>query len=139
MIIELKRDTCSPDFTFGRIYVDGQFQCETLEDAVREIDGKPVLEWKVYGKTAIPRGTYKIIVDFSNRFQRNLPRLLQVPGFDGVRIHPGNTAADTEGCILVGSGRGPNSITQSRKAFDKLFDLIYDAKSRGEKVTITIT
>jgi hypothetical protein len=144
MILRLKRDTLADACTLGRLYQalpDGsdEYLCETLEDKVREIDGKPVHEWKVYGQTAIPRGAYKVIIDHSPRFGRDLPRLLQVPGFDGVRIHPGNTARDTEGCILVGVGRGPNSISQSRAAFALVMDRIAAARGLGERVTIEIT
>ena len=72
-----------------------------LEDQVREVVGEPVSEWKVPGKTAIPAGRYKVLITFSNRFQKLMPQLMDVPGFTGVRIHAGNTAADTEGCLLL--------------------------------------
>lgn len=87
--------------------------CYTLEDVVRAT--------KVPGETAIPAGRYKVEVTYSNRFGRPMPQIMDVPGFEGVRIHPGNTAADTEGCILVGVTRGTNSLGQSRMAFEPLF------------------
>jgi hypothetical protein len=75
--------------------------CWTLEDVIREVPGQPVENWKIFGETAIPSGTYQALLNFSQHFQRDLPELLNVPGYAGVRIHGGNTAVDTEGCILV--------------------------------------
>jgi hypothetical protein len=95
--------------------IDGAFECYTLEDVVRP-NGE-----KVYGQTAIPEGRYQIKLTMSNRFKIVLPLLENVPNFEGVRIHPGNTAADTDGCILVGQTKTSNSIGSSRVAFDKLF------------------
>lgn len=128
-----------PEHTSGRLYIDTTFECYTLEDKQREVKGQPVSAWKVPGKTAIPRGTYGVQITFSNRFKRELPLLLNVPGFEGVRIHPGNTAADTEGCILVGDDEGADGfLGQSRQAFDRLFRKIRDAIARGDQVTITL-
>jgi len=101
----------------GELYLDGGFECFTLEDVER-------LE-KVAGKTAIPRGTYKMIIDYSNRFKRLMPHILDVPGFEGIRIHPGNTEADTEGCILVGKERLSAMIGHSREAFNELMLKIF--------------
>lgn len=98
MELRLLRDVCGADCTLGQLYVDGKPACHTVEDVVR-----PAGE-KVHGKTAIPEGRYQVIVTPSPRFRRDLPLLLKVPNFEGVRIHPGNTAEDTEGCILPGLG-----------------------------------
>jgi hypothetical protein len=106
--------------------VDGLFQCFTLEDVERPV--------KIKGETAIPKGTYKVIINESNRFKRLLPLLLNVPDFEGVRIHSGNSNHDTEGCILVGQTRNKNYIGQSRKAFEKLFKKMQSAK----EITLTI-
>lgn len=126
-------------FTSGRFYIDTTFECYTLEDEVREVKGKPVAEWKIKGETAIPRGTYKVIINYSNRFKRDLPLLLNVEGFTGVRIHPGNTAANTEGCILVGDESSEDGFMgKSKQAFDRLFPKIKAALDGGEKVFITI-
>ncbi len=100
--------------------VNGIFECFTLEDVERPV--------KIKGETAIPKGTYKVIINQSNRFKRQLPLLLNVPGFEGVRIHAGNTNHDTEGCILVGQTRHKEFIGKSRKAFDKLFKKMQKAK-----------
>jgi len=92
---------------------------------------------KVHGKTAIPSGTYQVAITFSNRFKKYLPLLINVPGFEGIRIHPGNTAADTEGCLLPGEFRNHNQVTNSKKAFTKLFEKL-KAVEKKEKITITI-
>lgn len=140
MELEVKRDDAQPQHhTFGQLYVDGAKQCETLEDPVREVEGATVENWKIKGDTAIPRGRYRVIVNHSNRFNRDLPLLLAVPGFEGIRIHAGNTDKDTEGCILVGTKRGPTSILESRIAFNELFDDIKEALANGEQVWITVT
>jgi len=94
--------------------VEGNPLVYTLEDRVCELG--VACGGKVPGATAIPAGKYRVILDFSQRFQRELPHLLDVPCFQGIRIHAGNTAADTEGCILVGLQRGPDAIYQSRDA-----------------------
>lgn len=134
MKLKLTRAQFEPTSTIGRLTVDGAQQCYTLEDYVRPT-GAP----KVFGQTAIPAGTYGVIVTHSPHFLRDLPLLLNVPGFEGVRIHPGNTAADTEGCILVGMDRLADSIGRSRLAFDALFPKIQAAIARGESVTIEVS
>lgn len=138
MQIDLERVQCTPDATIGSLSVDGAWLCWTCEDAVREVPGQPVGTWKVPGKTAIPAGTYEVGVTMSQRFGRPLPLLLAVPGFTGIRIHPGNTAADTEGCILPGLTRAGQSVGLSRRAFDQIFPLIRDALTRRERVSIRI-
>jgi hypothetical protein len=124
--------------TIGSLSVDGDWECWTCEDAVREVPGQSVWQWKVAGQTAIPRGTYEVKITPSARFKRDLPILLSVPGFDGIRIHLGNTAADTEGCILPGADRYATSVGRSRVGFDALFVKIKDALAKGERVTIEI-
>jgi len=131
MKLMLERVEKAADYTIGSLSVDDDWQCWTCEDEVR--DGP-----KVPGQTAIPAGTYQVIVTMSNRFQRPLPLLVNVPDFDGIRIHPGNTAADTDGCILPGCDRYANSVGRSRVAFEALFTKIKDAIAKGEKVTIEI-
>ena len=101
MKLLLLRDHFTNSTTLGKLYVNGIFQCYTLEDKDRELEKG---NEKLYGETAIPRGSYQVIIDYSNRFKRELPRLKDVPQFEGIRIHPGNTHEDTHGCILVGSG-----------------------------------
>lgn len=138
MKIEIVRQEFTDRSTIGSLSVDGVFVCHTLEDKVREIPGVPVSQWKKQDITAIPRGTYKLVLTHSPRFRRVLPLLLGVPGFEGVRIHAGNTADHTEGCILVGTkGKTKDFISDSRKAFMALEKLILAAPDK-EKITITI-
>lgn len=139
MILELTRRWLTDESTIGMLSVNGVFECYTLEDKVREVVGQPVADWKVAGKTAIPVGTYDVVVNFSDRFQKWMPELLNVPGFAGIRIHSGNDDADTEGCILVGQSKGDNYIFNSRPAFKQLFAKIQDARSKEESITITIS
>jgi hypothetical protein len=138
MLLQLERVQRDADVTIGALSVDGDFECWVCEDAVREVPGQPVSAWKVYAKTAIPVGTYTVLVTPSARFKRDLPLLDAVPGFAGIRIHPGNTAADTEGCLLPGEMRLAKSVGRSVVAFDRLFAKIRAAKARGERVVIEI-
>lgn len=105
---------------------------------MREIANVPVSSWKIKGATAIPKGTYDVQITFSNRFQQNMPLLVNVPGFDGIRIHPGNTALDTDGCVLVGMLKMADFIGDSRKAYNQLLPLIQAAINRKESVKITV-
>lgn len=120
MKLTLKRNPSSEKSTQGELFYNGIHQCWTLEDVVRDK--------KIYAQTAIPAGTYEVVISYSNRFKRLLPLLLNVPNFTGVRIHSGNTAQDTEGCILVGNKKGADSVLESRAAFNALF-----AKMKSEK------
>jgi hypothetical protein len=118
-------------YTQGVLYIDNMPFCHTLEDEVRAT--------KIQDITAIPAGTYKVIINRSVRFKRMMPLLLNVPGFTGVRIHSGNTAKDTEGCILVGDYAAPGYIKNSRAAYRQLFSKLSAAVKRGETLTITIS
>jgi len=126
MQITIKRLHKTDTSTIGELLIDGVFECFTLEDIERPV--------KIKAETAIPKGTYKVIINQSNRFKRLMPLLLNVPNFEGVRIHSGNTNHDTEGCILVGQTRNKNYIGQSRKAYAKLFKKMQAAKD----ITLTI-
>ncbi|MEI3442195.1 DUF5675 family protein [Phocaeicola massiliensis] len=134
MKLRVERLWKKPAYTVGRLFVDGKFFCNTLEDTVRDLSN----EKKVYGKTAIPYGEYKVVYNWSPKFGRNLPRLLNVPAFEGILIHPGNTADDSAGCILVGKNTEVGRLTESRYTSDKLNVLIEDAQRRGESITIEI-
>lgn len=137
MKLVLTRTMLNEHSTIGKLVVDDTFFCYTLEDKDRYLETHP--EAKVYGETAIPRGKYQVVIDFSNRFKRELPRLLLVPGFEGIRIHPGNTDKDTHGCILVGTSIvNDNFIGNSRAAFDRLFDVMDDAYNQGEEIWIEV-
>lgn len=131
MRLTLQRSPSNSVCTIGQLSVDGVHECFSLEDVVRPGP-------KVFGQTAIPAGIYQVVITFSPHFQRELPLLVNVPGFEGVRIHPGNTAADTEGCILVGMDLGNNSIGRSLMAFNALFPKIQAAINAGEGVVIEV-
>ncbi len=140
MNLDLSREIVTDLSAAGRLLVNGVFECYTLEDTIREIPNVPVSEWKKWGKTAIPHGKYKVIITPSARFGRNMPLLVDVEGFTGIRIHSGNTAADTEGCILVGTYReGADIVRGSKAAFDSLYWKIKSALSGGENVEIAIS
>jgi len=127
MKIEIKRNPSSGKCTIGKLFIDGVFECYTLEDVVREK--------KIKNETAIPVGTYKVIINMSNRFKRLLPLLIGVTGFEGVRIHSGNSDKDSQGCVLVGQSVGIDCILNSRIAFGKLFAKMQAAKD----ITLTIS
>lgn len=133
MKLNLKRVQLDPDVTIGELSVNGTFECWICEDVVRAPG-----EAKVYGQTAIPAGDYAIDVTYSPRFERQLPLLLNVPGFEGIRIHPGNTPADTDGCLLPGKDRLAKGVGHSLVAFIDLFAKITAARHGGEGVTIHI-
>ncbi len=116
MKIVVVRDTFTENSTIGKMLIDGAFFCYTLADTIRDV--------KIAGETAIPYGTYKVIVNMSNRFQRMMPLLLNVPNFEGVRIHNGNTKDHTEGCILVGSTKSKDFIGNSKSTFNALMKKI---------------
>lgn len=118
--LRLIREPTIDGATLGVLFVDGAFQCFTLEDAIREQPGVPVERWKQAGTTAIPAGAYDVAVTWSPKFQRNLPEVTPVPGFTGIRIHTGNRPADTAGCILVGFQRAHAAIQQSAPALAAL-------------------
>lgn len=133
MIMYLTRRP-STECTIGEITLNGGHLCYTLEDIVRP--------WGeiVRGSTAIPAGTYRVERTYSPRFRCQMPLLDAVPDFEGIRIHVGNTAADTDGCILVGTDVGPggNSITGSKIMFDHVDQLIEEAEEAGDRVWIVI-
>ena len=141
MQLRLERLWPKPTYTVGRLYVDGQLFCNTLEDKVADLNRNGMFdgtEKKVPGETAIPYGTYRVFYGWSPRFGRNLPRLLNVTAFEGILIHPGNTAEDSAGCILVGKNSEVGRLTQSRYYSDELNKLIVAAQRRGENITIEI-
>ena len=140
MELLLQRRPSEDETTIGDLSIDGAPECFTLEDEVREVPGRPVSEWKVAGKTAIPAGRYRVVVTLSQRFGRMLPLLENVPGFTGIRIHPGNSNSDTEGCLLTGTDVGGDgkTIIASRAAFGVLFQKIKDAIAADEAVWIEV-
>lgn len=130
-MLRLVRRKFTEQSTIGDLYADNLWECFTLEDRTREGP-------KVPGRTAIPEGIYRVTIDFSARFQKYMPHVLDVPNFSGIRIHSGNVAEDTEGCILVGKIEQDNRIGSSRVAFDALLEKIRLAL-RTENVFIAVT
>ena len=131
--LNLKRTYPKEKYTIGELYIEGEYYCDTLEDTVREPDVK------IAGQTAIPYGKYEIIVNRSPRFKRDLPLLLNVPNFEGIRIHRGNTDKDTSGCILVGENKKVGKVINSTEKEEYLTKLIKEAIFLGFKVYIEIT
>lgn len=112
MKLRLERIFKGENYTIGRLYIDDIYFCDTLEDTIRSIDENG--NGKIYGKTAIPSGKYNVVMSMSDRFKRVLPLLQNVPHFEGIRIHSGNTHEDTHGCILVGKNTEIGKVTSSR-------------------------
>ena len=146
MKLKLERKFKGTEYTIGDLFIDGVFFSNILEDTVRGLTDKnndgdfdDKGEGKVYGETAIPAGTYNIIITYSTRFKKYLPLLLDVPGYEGIRIHPGNTAVDTHGCLLPGINNMVGQVTKSRETTQLLIDKISNSLNiKKEKVTITI-
>ena len=141
MELELTRTTRTNRSTIGELTVNGKFECFILEDKDRGLQQgmalSELMAAKIKTRTAIPTGRYEIVTNFSDRFQKMLPLLLDVPAFAGIRIHPGNTDSDTEGCLLPGKTKSPDMVGSSRAAFTALFNKIKSAMQR-EKVFINI-
>jgi len=153
MKLRLRRIARKGTYTIGRLYVSGARFCDTLEDTDRGLTDTmteaQIRRVKVYGRTAIPAGTYHVDMGttsskFSSRswarpYAGKIPRLLSVKGFDGVLIHPGNTDADTLGCILVGENKQVGKVLNSQATWARLMDRhLVPAAKRGEDITITI-
>lgn len=130
------------DYTVGRLYIDGKYICNTMEDKDRGLTQDMPLDEikkkKVYGKTAIPTGTYNVVVNNSPKFKRNLPRLQNVPGYDGILIHRGNTHNDSAGCLLCGENKVVGKVINSTKYEVMITQLLTQAQNRNESITITI-
>lgn len=134
MIIKLVRIAKQDTYTIGHLYIDNEYFCDTIEDKVRDLSK----EKKVYGQTAIPSGSYKITWTYSNKFKKYMPLINNVPQFDGIRIHSGNTAKDTLGCIIVGQNKKKGMVINSRETVDKLYPIIEKA-CKTQSVTIQIS
>ena len=142
MKILVKRIAKRPTYTIGKMYLDGKYFCDTLEDTDRNISQSTPIDTikkvKLPNNTAIPTGTYKVIVNVSPKFKRLLPRLLSVPGFDGVLIHRGNTDKDTSGCILIGENKVVGKVINSTGYETKLVSILNKAQDNKEDITIEI-
>ena len=148
MEILLDRFAKKESYTISRVYVngerfgDGERWCNALEDTDRGLfQGmalKEIYKRKIKGKTAVPRGTYQIQITYSPRIKQNLPLLVDVPGFTGIRIHAGNDAKDTDGCLLLGENTQRGKVLNSRYWCARMQTFLQNAINRGEKITITI-
>ena len=146
MNLELKRIFKGKDYTIGRLFIDGEYFCDTLEDPVRQLDS---IKDKIYSKTAIPTGKYKVSMSvvspkYSIRKSYNwcggrLPRLLDVPFFEGILIHSGNTPDHTAGCILVGENKIKGQVINSMNTLKNLWIKLNVADEVGEEIWINIS
>lgn len=153
ILLNLRRIAKRDTYTIGRLYLGGQYICDTLEDTDRGLRSDTSLAFiakqKVTGRTAIPVGTYRVDMSTpSPRYSRvqfykdycdaRMPRLVGVPGFDGILIHPGNTDRDTEGCILVGENKVVGQVINSRFTWCRLYTKLKAAHERGEEIFIRV-
>jgi hypothetical protein len=141
-LLTLNRNYLKETYTVGALHVQGKYFCDTLEDVVRDLNHDGDLddfgEYKVYGETAIPYGTYKVIVSYSPKFKRDLPLLLDVKHFVGIRIHRGSWAKDTSGCILVGKNTSKGQLSESAIYEVRLTAMLKAFIGAGEEVFINI-
>lgn len=140
MKLTLKRIALRPTYTIGKLYIDDVYFCDTIEDTVRDLNKNGKFdngEKKIHSKTAIPYGIYEIKWTYSPRFKKYTPQLMNVPSFEGIRIHAGNTSADTEGCLILGKNKQVGKVLNSRATINKFYPIIKNACSNG-KVTIEI-
>lgn len=153
MKLRLERRWKKATYTIGNLYVDGKYFCNTLEDKDRGLNRYDAVERikakKVYGETAIPTGAYDVLMDvvspkykavewYRKLCEGKMPRLDRVPGFDGILIHPGTTALDTLGCILVGENKKVGQLLNSRVTFARLYALLKAAAGRNEAITLDV-
>lgn len=155
MELTLKRTFKGPEYTIGHLYINGIFVCDTIEDVYRGTteempftstgngegywkDEKGNKIQKIYGKTAIPSGTYTINITYSQKFKKRLALLLNVKGYEGIRIHSGNTQEDSLGCIIVGENKVKGKVINSRATLTKLMGKLEEATEFGEEITINI-
>ena len=139
MKLKLVRKYRKETYTIGKLYVDGVYFCDTIEDKDRGLDDAmglaEIMIKKRYGETAIPYGTYKVEITYSPKYKKLMPEVKNVKGFSGIRIHSGNTAKDTLGCLIIGRNTQVGMVTESRKTYNKLFALMKDAKDISIEIT----
>ena len=153
MRIKVDRKWKKDTYTIGNLYINDKFFCNTLEDRDRGLKQTDSLDYikknKIYGETAIPKGKYKVTIDivspkysavkwYKDLCGGKMPRILNVPGYEGILIHPGNTALDTFGCILVGENKVKGKVINSRETFKKFYKELKKAKENKEEITIEI-
>lgn len=142
MKLKLERLYLKSTYTIGKLYIDNKYFCDTIEDKVRDLnkdgDLNDLGETKVYGETAIPYGTYEVEVTYSPKFKRELPLIKNVPHFEGIRIHKGNYAKDSSGCVITGENKIKGGVINSTPYEIKITSLIKEAQNKGDKITIEI-
>lgn len=142
MEIQVSRIARKDGYTIGRMSLNGVYFCDTLEDTDRGLNSTmsldEILSKKRKGITAIPTGKYDVILTFSPRFKRVLPLLLNVPGYQYIRVHNGNRPDSTEGCLLVGENKEKGKVLNSRATLEKLMSVLLECEKRKEKISITI-
>ena len=143
MELKLERKYRSNNYCIDKLYINGKYFSDALEDPDRGLTDTMSLEEikkiKIKGNTCIPYGTYNVTITYSPRFKKNLPLINNVKGFDGIRIHSGNTPQDTEGCLLLGLNKVKGRVVDSKVTVNKFIDIVQKALNKGEKVTIEIT
>ena len=143
MELKLERKYRSNNYCIDKLYINGKYFSDALEDPDRGLTDTMSLEEiqkiKIKGNTCIPYGTYNVTITYSPRFKKNLPLINNVKGFDGIRIHSGNTPQDTEGCLLLGLNKVKGRVVDSKVTVNKFIDIVQEALNKGEKVTINIT
>ena len=140
MRLTLKRIANRKDYCIGKLYINGKYFCDTLEDVDRGLDDSmtedEIKAIKVKGQTAIPVGIYTVLLTYSPKYQKIMPLINNVKGYSGIRIHSGNSSKDTEGCLLVGKNTVVGRLTDSRNTFNALFKKLQQKGSN--KITIEI-
>ena len=143
MELRLERKYRSNNYCIDKLYINNEYFSDALEDPDRSLTDSMSLEEikriKIKGNTCIPYGTYNVTITYSPRFKKNLPLINNVKGFDGIRIHSGNTPQDTEGCLLLGLNKVKGRVVDSKVTVNKFIDIVQKALNKGEKVTIEIT
>lgn len=134
MRITLVRIANRPTYCIGKLYIDGVYQCDVIEDTDRGLDDKmkesEILKRKIKGQTAIPTGVYPVVITYSPKYKKPMPLIDKVKGYSGIRIHSGNTAKDTEGCLIVGKNKEVGKVLESRKTYNALFKILTETKER---------
>lgn len=134
MRLTLVRIANRPTYCIGKLYIDGKWFCDVLEDVDRGLDDsmseEEVLKRKIKGETAIPTGIYQVLLTYSPKYKRIMPLVSNVKGYQGIRIHSGNYATDTEGCLLVGKNTKVGMVTDSRNTYNALFKRLNQTKGK---------
>ena len=132
MRLTLVRIANRPTYCIGKLYIDGKWFCDTIEDTDRglcdEMSEKEILKRKIKGETAIPTGIYQVLITYSPKYKKQMPLVNNVKGYSGIRIHSGNTAKDTEGCLIVGKNKEVGKVLESRITYNALFKRLQQAK-----------